>query len=330
MNELFPNLEILRLYTNNYPNSFAIKMHLPNVRHFSLYDRYMHPRLEFERHDLEDMFKLNPHIETLELHLSHIKMGDSNDIIYSINEYLPNLCHLVLEGYKISYYIQAMSSYFYTIHFDQIESLSLRMDNVSLDKYFPFTFNKSKHLELIGREIDLHQSYLLNVIRNNQQLTSITLRYKRIFNIVHLFELEHIIKNIEDFIIHGVYQLPYESLHQFLEQNVSLQTFSIQGRPWAFIEFYNELVENYNGLKIRNKSLEFRIKNLNNQTSTKYTLNNIGWVFHSGTETFMELILLTKTHNLSLRITIISKRFLENTNVTIILILNIRIIRTEF
>lgn len=276
INELFPNLQILRYGLNKYRDNSVIKVQNPSVRHLSFHDIQMHAGL-FELNDLEDIFKLNPQLETLELHMTKCRADYPVDIFLCIKEYLPNLRHLVLEGSKIMYATWLASEAAELIHFDQIESFSLREGRDDMI-FFPFSFSKLKHIELIGRYLDLDQTFLLDIIRNNQQLTSITLRYRRISNIFNFFHLEHVIQNVEDLIIHGVADyIPYASVCRFLKQNVSLQTFSIHGTTYAFDDFCSELVETQIDLKIRNKSLEFYVEKTNDQSLAKYVISCIQW-----------------------------------------------------
>lgn len=273
INTIFPKIHTLKLGQNTYKLSSAVKVHFPSVKHLSFDGQIIPRNLEFESNDVEELLRLNPHIEKLELQLPDRLYADSN-VIQIVRDNFLNLKHFKLKDSNAPHTRRG----FTPVHFDQIEHFSWACWNG--DRSIPFSFSKLKHVEFILNRIGLDLSHpsIPNLIDSNENLTSIFIRCGVVRNIEVFFEFKNVLTNIEAISIGFMKDVRSECVLQFLKQNQVLKRFSMIGVPSAFYDFAYQIISDNANIKIRNNIMEFMIERECDRSSTKYFLRKMKWI----------------------------------------------------
>lgn len=277
--EKFPNLQFLKLNQNISKMPFNVKIHFPDLKHLYFQEEIYNTNRAFysinyrKEETLEeyckDFLKLNSQIENFEL-----IMGEewNPTFFYWLSDNLPQLQHLHLNCCQHQEFSDSASK---PILFENIESFSLKKVyyNYFIDA-IPFAFTKLKHFKL-NTEV-IHSTAILKFIERNVYLTSIELELEshRDFNIFRIFEIEHILLNVEKLSIDEIdCNIPVDRLMHFLKRNTSLKSFSIIMKSRMFIEdlIYLIIAGNFEA-KIRNNALEFTITRITDGSFMKYVM----------------------------------------------------------
>lgn len=264
-NRNFPNLQSLKLGMNQIKYSSAIKLHFLALTDLALHDP-LYMGYWFDKNDVEDLLKLNPQLEKLELRLHH---GYCPQFISRLKQYCPNLKHLGLGSPDPISFREG----FEPVHFDQIEKFTLKdIEEMSI----PFSFSKLQSLEIRISDKNVRSTDILNFIGRNPHLTSLKLELSHIVGLSHFFRDERLLLNIEDLRI-GILRkdIPSDDLLYFLTRNRSLKRFSLTGKCTRFRHFYNAIISRDIEFKIRNKAIEFTVTKTKDESSVKYVLRFI-------------------------------------------------------
>lgn len=87
-NKVFPNLNTLKLGSNFYKNTSAIRVHFPSVENLWFFDEIFLRYKQFKEEDIEEMLKLNSQLKNSLLYLI---VNYNSNFIARLKEYCPNL-----------------------------------------------------------------------------------------------------------------------------------------------------------------------------------------------------------------------------------------------
>lgn len=261
-NRNFPNLQSLKLGSNYFRYPAAIRIHFPALTSLALHDSSYG-----DKNDVEELSKLNPQLEKLELFL---RLEWYPQFISRIKEYCPNLQNLGLGSVG---YPMCFCDGFQSTHFDKIEKFSL--NNID-DMRIPFTFSRLQQLKIKSFEENIQSTDISNFIDKNQYVTSLELQLCNIVDLSHFFRINSLLLNIEELRIEILEKdIPSDSLMYFLTQNQSLKRFSLTGQLQNFRHFYNAIISRDTEFKIRSKAIEFTVTRATDHASKKYVLRII-------------------------------------------------------
>lgn len=88
-NKVFPNLNTLKLGSNQYENRSAIRVHFPSVENLWFFDKiFLIGGAKFKEEDIEEMLKLNSQFKSSLLYLKDVY---NSNFIARLKEYCPNI-----------------------------------------------------------------------------------------------------------------------------------------------------------------------------------------------------------------------------------------------
>lgn len=282
--EKFPNLQSLKLSHNHWgitdgrKISFNAKIRFSALKYFYFHettysqkgaDGKLAMNLNYREHDtlegnFKDFLKLNTQIENLDLTMCEEWHPSFFDWLA---QNLPNLQNFSLNSFQ---FIPS------TVHFHNVISFTLRSDDI-----LSFSFTKLNHLKLFPRWGACPS--IVNFISMNKHLKSINVQFDENdsnSDIFRMFEIEHILLNIEEVHIEGIdCNVPADSLMHFLKRNTSLKKISLimtENRfnhcSDAILDFFDLIMmaTDLYEAKIRNNTLVFTIKRISDGSLMKY------------------------------------------------------------
>ncbi|XP_055308566.1 uncharacterized protein LOC129572595 isoform X2 [Sitodiplosis mosellana] len=191
---IFPNLKYIQCFFLPLRLHGSIPVSIPSVKKLSIYAILGGPDrdLNLEKNCIDDLLKLNPQIEDLELALYN-EFKEVN--FQNFRENLPMLKRFILQMY--------FNDIDQCYHFDSVVDFEMRsMSYIETGPTnIPFTFSKLEHFKYDCCFDKTIASCIFDFLTKNKHLKSITLDGVRDENntaIKKLFQLESVLTNIEE------------------------------------------------------------------------------------------------------------------------------------